>query len=146
MGLKKNVVLPNGISLNYHRIVSVHISTNVQNDIHIQSYISKKYRDDEKSAIEAAQAAGEWREPLEIFVHSSFISAPYDQTMTIQSAYEWLKENAGYEDADDVLEAGQPQEPEDMGPAEVTIPEIQEELAANEPTPEETSEEEPEGE
>ena len=32
MGLKKHITLQNGIQVNYHRVVSVHVITNVMED------------------------------------------------------------------------------------------------------------------
>ena len=116
MGLKKKITLPNGISLNYHRITGLDIATNAHNAIRISSYTTQAQRAKEKKAIEEAQKLGYFQEPLDVLVQGNVVMAPYDQTMTIQSAYEWLKENSGYEGATDILEEGQPQTPEEMAP------------------------------
>ena len=44
MGLEKNITLPNGVRLNYHRIVSVNVITNHQNIVEVASYTSKAKR------------------------------------------------------------------------------------------------------
>ena len=111
MGLYKSVELPNGITVSYHRIAGVHIITNNTNNIDVLSYITKAKRDEEIAALEEARNSENHNYPhTDIFIHSSTIDTPYDQTMTIASAYEYLKEHEGYEDADDVFEEGQPED------------------------------------
>lgn len=97
MALSKRIALPNGITVNYHRIVGVNTITNVQNIIEVASYTSKAKR----AAEQVALAAGE---PMDVFIHTSIISAPYDQTMDIDAAYAYVKALPDYDGATDVIE------------------------------------------
>lgn len=100
MALSKRVALGNGIATNYHRVVTLNIVTNAQNLIEVASYTSRAKRAEEKSAL----AAGE---PMDVYVGTAIHAAPYDQEMTVEGAYAWLKANAPeFEGAADVLEEG----------------------------------------
>ena len=48
MALKKEMILENGIILNYHRVVSVNNVTNQQSVIEVASYINEAQREKEK--------------------------------------------------------------------------------------------------
>lgn len=110
MGLHKEIELPSGVVVSYHRIAGLYIITNQQNNINLLSYTSKEKRNEELTAIEQARNDPDHTYPdTNIFMQDNFIVAPYDQNMTIASAYEYLKEHEGYEDADDVFEEGQPE-------------------------------------
>lgn len=84
MGLIKPIELPSGVVTNYHRIVSMNVITNVHNVIEIASYTSQEKRNEEKKAI--ANGIGH-----NVFISTKYISADYNQNMTIQSTYNWLK-------------------------------------------------------
>ena len=51
MALNKSIILDNGITVNYHRIVSVNNITNKSSIIEIASYTSKEKRNQEKEKI-----------------------------------------------------------------------------------------------
>lgn len=88
MALIKAVEKPSGIIFNYHRITSLQIFTNIQNTIEVGSYISKEKRELEKN------------DPLQsAYVEATFYVIPYDQDMTIDSAYDWLKQQPEWKDA-----------------------------------------------
>lgn len=98
MALSKKVGLGNGVVVNYHRVVSVNTITNVQNIIEIASYTSRSKREEEVEAI--ANGTG-----MDVYIHTRFENAPYDQTMTVEGAYEWVKANvADFKGANDVLD------------------------------------------
>lgn len=98
MALSKNIDLRNGVITNYHRIVSVNIITNQQNVIEIASYTSQSKRNEEQTAIANGLE-------MDVFIHTRFENAAYDQTMTVETAYEWVKANVSdFNDAEDVLE------------------------------------------
>ena len=86
-----------GVPLSYHRVASVNIITNQCNFIEVQSYVSKAKRDEEKEAIEN-------REAMDVFIHATTYQAPYDQTMTVDSAYAHIKALEDFAGATDVLE------------------------------------------
>lgn len=98
MALKKKIVKPNGIELNYHRIVMVKIDTNQQISLLVHSYLSEDGRNYEKS-----YAAGEIKgEPTFPYVNAEYISLDYDETMNIKNAYAWLKTQPDFEGAEDI--------------------------------------------
>ena len=86
-----------GVPLNYHRVASVNIVTNQCNLIEVQSYVSKAKRDEEKQALANRQA-------MDVFIHADTYVAPYDQTMTVDSAYSYIKALDDFSGATDVLE------------------------------------------
>lgn len=97
MALEKQITLPNGVPVSYHRVVSVNIITNLVNLIEVASYTSQAKRDEEKAAL----AAGA---PMDVFIHTEIHEAAYDQAMTVEAAYGYLKALEAYEGAADVLE------------------------------------------
>lgn len=47
MALQKEIILDNGVTVNYHRVVAVSSLTNIKSTINVGSYISKEERDKE---------------------------------------------------------------------------------------------------
>ena len=98
MALSKQMELPSGVAVAYHRVVSVNIITNHANLVEVASYTSREKREEERAAL----AAGE---PMDVFISTATYGAEYDQHMTVEGAYGWLKANVGaLADAEDVLE------------------------------------------
>lgn len=98
MALYKQIESSNGVSLLYHRIIMILIETNNYNMIKVGSYISKSKRYAEKKATEN-------NESYSTYIEEKTYPLEYDQTMTIASAYEWLKKNVDeFKDATDILE------------------------------------------
>lgn len=100
MGLKKEIVLDNGVTVNYHRIVSINKITNNSNVIEIASYTSKEKRQEELNAYEQAKETGELI-PVNVFIHTEYISKEYNETETIEDTYLYLKTFEIFEDAED---------------------------------------------
>ena len=93
MALYKSLELDNGVVINYHRVVSVNTITNVQNTIELASYTSEEKRQEE---MEAIMDGNEYN----VFIDTRLFVASYDQNMTVESAYAWLKNNvADFSDA-----------------------------------------------
>lgn len=67
MGLKKEITLDNGVSVNYHRIVSINNITNVSTIIEVASYTSEEKRQEEKTAIENATE-------MNVFIDTEYIN------------------------------------------------------------------------
>lgn len=103
MALSKEIELPSGIIVNYHRVVSLNVVTNVQNIIEVASYTSKKKRQEEIDALKAAQNKVEGAQETNIYIETTYVACEYDQEMDITKAYEWLKtdENSFLIDAKD---------------------------------------------
>lgn len=102
MALIKEIELDSGVSVRYHRIVSVNTVTNVQDTLEIASYTSQAKREAEKSAL----ASGE---PMDVFISTRYVPAPFGSCPTVTRAYEWLKANVGdFAEAEDVYDDGEP--------------------------------------
>lgn len=77
----------------------MNIITNVANLIEVASYTSEAKRTEEQVAIKS-------NVPMDVFIHTSVYEAPFDQSMTIESAYDWVKTLSDFEGAEDVREDG----------------------------------------
>lgn len=84
MALIKEIVLDNGITVNYHRIVSVENVTNQLSIIEVASYTSESKRLEEKEKLAN-------NEPMDIFIYTEYISLEYTQDLNVDTAYEYLK-------------------------------------------------------
>lgn len=94
MALLKEIVLGDGITVNYHRVVSVNNITNHASIIEIASYTSKAKREEEKAAILAGTE-------MDVFISAEYMSIAYNQTLDVDGAYAYLKtleKFAGYTD------------------------------------------------
>ena len=94
MALDKEIEQSNGVVTKYHRIVSMNIITNIQNIIEVASYTSQVKRNEEVTAVQEGNEH-------DIYISTIFMSAPYNQGMTIELAYEWLKEQEMFKGAED---------------------------------------------
>ena len=95
MALSKNIELNNGITVNYHRVVSVNNITNQASIIEIASYTSKEKRDEEKSALENNQ-------PMNIFINTEYMNINYNKNLNVDNAYNYLKTLEKFSNSTDV--------------------------------------------
>lgn len=113
MALKKEIELENGIILNYHRITSLNKITNSANVIEVNSYISESQREKEKryQELQRKNASGEeltleeqeeLNNGINVLVEADYININYDENMTIEEAYEYLKTTEKYKNAENV--------------------------------------------
>ena len=93
MALKKQIELQNGITVDYHRIVSINKITNKTIIIEIASYISEEKR------LEEIQKDGQ---EMNIFIKSTFFNKEYNETDTIEDLYEYLKTTPLFEGAENI--------------------------------------------
>lgn len=136
MAIEKPIELGNGVTVHYHRVVSVNSITNVQSVIEVASYTSEAKREEEKRNIaalkERAEAvaaiqtqieeqasdeeAGESVplpdipaeiEPCNVLISTDYIAVDYDRDLDIGGAYGLLKTLPKYEGAKDLLETEQ---------------------------------------
>lgn len=84
MALIKEITLDNGITTNYHRIVSINNITNHTSIIEIASYTSKAKRLEEKTALQNNQ-------PMNIYIHTEYLNKEYTKTLDVDKGYEYLK-------------------------------------------------------
>lgn len=94
MALLKAIELNNGITVSYHRIVSINKITNHSTRLEIASYINKDKREQEREQWEN-------REDITVYVHTEYISVEYDETSAIQDWYAYLKTTERYSGAED---------------------------------------------
>lgn len=90
MGLYKPIEQEDGVVTNYHRILFLTQTVKRQNSIAVMSYVSKEAREKEQ--------AGDYNP----YKRSITYETDYDETMTIKSAYEYLKTLPEFEGAEDV--------------------------------------------
>ena len=126
MALIKEIELENGVVLKYHRITSLNKITNQSNTIEVNSYISESQREKEQEYQEKQKQFGQLRDELEnnklteeeqeniqkqyddlekdlekginVLIETNYISIPYDEEMTIEDAYDYLKMTDKYKD------------------------------------------------
>ena len=96
MALKKQITLPNGVPMEYHRILQINNVVNSNTVLVIRSYINQEQRNREKyKEIEYSD---------DIYTSQDFALLPYNDTLTIREAYEYLKTTEKYEGAEDVFD------------------------------------------
>lgn len=93
MALKKEIELNNGITLNYHRIVSINKITNHSTIIEVASYTSEEKRQIEKEALEKGEA-------FDVYIHTTYFNKEYDEADTIENLYDYLKTTEIFENAE----------------------------------------------
>lgn len=91
MALLKTIVQFDGVPTRYHRILYMMKTTNHHNTIAVLSYINSDFRDSEKLNAET---------PL--YKQSTTYETDYDESMTIEDAYAYLKSLPKFEGAEDV--------------------------------------------
>lgn len=113
MALSKEIVLDNGITLNYHRIVSLNIITNINNIIEVASYVNEiqREREQEYQELQRKNASGEelteeeqeiLDKGINIYIETKYVNTEYDETMSVKSAYEYLKTLPEFDGATDI--------------------------------------------
>lgn len=103
MALLKTIELSNGVTVTYHRIVSVIKVTNNSNIIEVASYTSQEKRQEEIDYYNSEDPD----KSMNVFIYSQHISKEYDEEETIVDAYEYLKSTDMFKDAEDVYEEGE---------------------------------------
>lgn len=84
MALIGNIILSNGVTCSYHRIVSLHNITNQTNIIEVASYINKDQRIEEKYKLLN-------NEFINIFIYTTYYSKAYTKDFNINISYDYLK-------------------------------------------------------
>lgn len=112
MAIEKQIEKENGVILNYHRIVAINKITNMLNTIEINSYINvlqrekeKEYQDLQKKNIKEKLNIDEKErltKGINVLVETDYINIPYDEKMTIEQAYEYVKNIEKYKESIDV--------------------------------------------
>lgn len=113
MALQKEIELENGVILNYHRITSLNKITNISDNIEISSYTNetqrlkeKEYQELQKKNINEENLTEEEQQQLnqgiDVFIYTGYINLPYNESMTIEDAYEYLKTTEKFNNSIDV--------------------------------------------
>lgn len=100
MALSKKIELENGVTVNYHRIVTINKVTNSSTIIEVASYTSEEKRQEEIEALAKGQETGE-AVPMNIFIDTTILNKEYNETDTIKDLYEYLKTTEKFKDAED---------------------------------------------
>ena len=91
MALMKRIKQEDGVVTNYHRILFIQITTNRQNSIVVLSYVDEDSRSNDNVGVDVSP-----------YKQSVTYELPYDENMTVESAYEYLKTLPQFEGAEDV--------------------------------------------
>lgn len=91
MALKKEIRQDDGVVTNYHRILFLQSTVNRQNSIAVLSYVDEDAREGEKNATIA--------QPYNV---SDTYETDYNESMTIKTAYDYLKTLPQFEGAEDI--------------------------------------------
>ena len=117
MAIQKNIELESGVTVSYHRVVSLKTVTNVANIIELASYTSEAKRLEEKAALEEGAESGEAVE-TDVFVATAYVAVEYEKSIGIAEAYSRIKSLPEYEGSEDLLEPEQIAEYADEAAAE----------------------------
>lgn len=97
MALLKNITLDNGITVKYHRIVSIWHITNQITIIETASYTSQEKREEEQQATLNGTE-------MNVYINTERIPIPYDSNLNITGAYEYLLTLPKYKKATSIWE------------------------------------------
>ena len=98
MALQKEIILENGIKVNYHRIVNTSILVNKSITIEVGSYIDNEQRNKEKQVILNNYET----EDTDIFIHTTYIEMEYKEEINIEEVYNYLKTTELFKNSLDV--------------------------------------------
>lgn len=104
MAISISKTLPNGVPLEYFRIVSVNILVNNQCIIEVAGYVSQEAREAEQAALAEAVETGQYPQ-TDIFVHTQYLAVDYDPDMSVNKAYALIKGMEDFEEAQDVIDS-----------------------------------------
>ena len=109
MALQKEIISNNGVTLNYHRVVSVNSITNISTTIEVASYVNEAKRLEEKEYQELQMKQDRTQEEEEqleqginVYIETEYIDLPYDKDINVDTAYEYLVTLDKYKNAKDV--------------------------------------------
>ena len=113
MALQKQIELESGVILNYHRITSLNKITNIVNTIEVSSYTNEVQRNKEqqyqlvqKKSANNEELTEEEQKLLDnginVFIDTDYINISYNESMTIEKAYDYLKTLEKYKNSTNV--------------------------------------------
>lgn len=98
MALQKEIKLDNGITTNYHRIVSINKITNITTIIEVASYIDDTQRQKEIDYYNSTEE----EKSMNVFIEAHYINKEYNETDTIEDLYLYLKTTEMFKNAEDI--------------------------------------------
>ena len=102
MALKVKIIANNGVVTEYHRIASLNIATNQSNSIVVYSYLNEDARNLELES-QGKVCTSLADEPTNYpYIETRQIGTDYDENMSVEAAYEYLKTLPEFEGAEDV--------------------------------------------
>ena len=109
MALLKEIILDNGVTLNYHRVVSVTSITNISTNIEVASYVNeakrleeKEYQNLQMKQDRTQEEEEQLEQGINVYIETNYIQLPYDKTMNVDKAYQYLKSLNEYSEVEDV--------------------------------------------
>lgn len=96
MALSKPIKQNNGIVLNYHRIANIRNVVNDKTYLDVISYVDKEEREKEQNQPKYSPSKEN------IYRVNNIYKLPYNDTLTIEEAYEHLKTLEDFEGSEDV--------------------------------------------
>ena len=109
MALIKNIELDNGVILNYHRIASIMNITNFSSTLEVSGYVSenkrleeKRYQELQKKENRTLEEEQELARGINVYIDTNFIELPYNENISIEDAYDYLKTTDKYKNAKNV--------------------------------------------
>lgn len=96
MALSKPIKQNNGIVLNYHRIANIRNVVNDKTYLDVISYVDKEEREKEQNQPKYSPSKEN------IYRVNNIYKLPYNDTLTIEDAYEYLKTLEVFEGSEDV--------------------------------------------
>lgn len=98
MALLKSIKLDNGITVSYHRIVSINKITNNTTIIEVGSYIDEVERQKEVDYYNSTEE----NKQMNVFIETNYVQKEYNETDTIEELYDYLKTTEMFKDAENV--------------------------------------------
>ena len=96
MALSKPIKQSNGIILNYHRIADIRNVVNDKTYLDVISYVDREEREKEQKQPKYSP------NKAEIYKISKIYNMDYNDTLTIEEAYEYLKTLEDFEGSEDI--------------------------------------------
>ena len=96
MALLKSIKQNNGIILTYHRIADIKNVVNDKTYLDVISYVDKEEREKEQNQPKYSP------NKVEIYKVSTIYDLPYNDTLTIEQAYEYLKTLEDFKGSEDI--------------------------------------------
>lgn len=113
MALKKELLLKNGITVTYHRIVALNEIINQSIDMQVLSYLNESKRIEEKEFEDiqnkiskneevTEEETDKITEGFETYTYHSNYQIEYQDNFCVEDAYDYLKTLEEFKDAEDV--------------------------------------------